>query len=79
MTDVLFLTQRLPHPPDKGEKIRAHHLLHRLARRHRIHLGCFVADPADWARTETVRGVVADLKAIGLHKERARITCGLGL
>lgn len=56
MTDVLFLTQRLPHPPDKREKIRAHHLLHRLARRHRIHLGCFVDDPAEWARTETVRG-----------------------
>lgn len=45
--DILFLTQRIPYPPDKGDKIRSFHILQHLAKDHRIHLGCFVDDPYD--------------------------------
>ena len=45
--DLLFLSQRIPYPPDKGDKIRSFHILQRLARRFRVHLGCFFDDPAD--------------------------------
>jgi len=43
MPDLLFLCHRPPYPPDKGEKIRAWHVLNRLARTHRVHLGCLAA------------------------------------
>ncbi|MFL6193318.1 MAG: TIGR03087 family PEP-CTERM/XrtA system glycosyltransferase [Thermoanaerobaculia bacterium] len=36
--DVLFICHRLPYPPDKGEKIRAFHMIRGLARRQRVHL-----------------------------------------
>ena len=36
---ILALTQRVPHRPDRGDRIRAHHLLKRLGRRHEITLG----------------------------------------
>lgn len=43
--ELLYLSHCVPNPPDKGEKIRAHHELTALAARFRVHLSCF-------ARTE---------------------------
>jgi hypothetical protein len=44
---LLFLTHRLPYPPDKGDRIRSWHMLDHLARRWEIELGCLSDDPAD--------------------------------
>ncbi len=44
---LLFLCHRLPYPPEKGEKIRAWHILDHLARSWDVELGCLVDDPAD--------------------------------
>jgi sugar transferase (PEP-CTERM/EpsH1 system associated) len=46
---LLFLAHRIPYPPNKGDKIRSFHMLDYLARRHEVHLGCLVDDPADMA------------------------------
>jgi len=58
--DLLLLTQRIPYPPNKGEKIRHFQILKHLAKTHRIHLGCLVDDPADLPHVETVRSFCAD-------------------
>ena len=47
MSDLLFLAHRVPYPPDKGDKIRAFHVLRHLSKHFRIHLGCFADDPQD--------------------------------
>jgi sugar transferase (PEP-CTERM/EpsH1 system associated) len=47
MRDLLFLSHRIPFPPDKGDKIRSYHVLQHLASRFKIHLGCFFDDPTD--------------------------------
>lgn len=47
MGDILFLAHRMPFPPDRGDKIRAYHLLRHLARNHRVHLVAFADDPED--------------------------------
>jgi sugar transferase (PEP-CTERM/EpsH1 system associated) len=44
---ILFLSQRVPEPPNKGDKIRAHHLMRRLAARHAVHVACLVDEPAE--------------------------------
>jgi len=44
---ILFLAQRIPFPPDKGDKIRSWHILKYLAETHRVFLGCFLDDPLD--------------------------------
>lgn len=49
MKDVLFLAHRLPYPPNKGDKIRSFNILRHLADHYRVHLGCFVDDPSDFA------------------------------
>ncbi len=45
--DLLFLAHRLPYPPNRGDKIRSHAWLKHLSQQYRVHLGCFVDDPAD--------------------------------
>ncbi|WP_404379861.1 TIGR03087 family PEP-CTERM/XrtA system glycosyltransferase [Caenispirillum salinarum] len=74
MADVLFLTQRIPYPPDKGEKIRSFHLMQRLLRHHRIHLGCLLDDPSDLRHLDTLRDMVADLHVAVIDRRRARLT-----
>jgi hypothetical protein len=36
MANVLFLTHRIPYPPNKGDKVRSYHLLKHLSARHRV-------------------------------------------
>jgi sugar transferase (PEP-CTERM/EpsH1 system associated) len=45
---ILFLTHRVPFPPDKGDRIRSWNLLRHLSERHRIWLGCLADEP--WTR-----------------------------
>ncbi|PLW81533.1 sugar transferase [Kineobactrum sediminis] len=45
---LLFLCHRIPYPPNKGDKIRAFHLLHHLSKHFDIYLASFVDDPEDW-------------------------------
>jgi sugar transferase (PEP-CTERM/EpsH1 system associated) len=54
MGDILFLAHRIPFPPDRGDKIRAHHLLKRLAGLAPVHVGCFVENDADRAAIPTL-------------------------
>ncbi len=79
MADVLFLAQRIPYPPNKGEKIRSWRLLERLARRHRVHLGCLVDDPDDWQYTDTVRRVTADAHFGRVDRSGGRLRALRGL
>lgn len=46
MARILFLSHRLPVPPNKGEKIRAHHILRHLAASHEVWLGALTDEPA---------------------------------
>jgi sugar transferase (PEP-CTERM/EpsH1 system associated) len=47
MSGILFLAHRLPFPPDRGDKIRSHHVLRALARLAPVHVGCFAESPSD--------------------------------
>ena len=73
MRDLLFLSHRIPYPPDKGEKIRAWHMFAQLARTYRMHLGCFIDDPADWAQLPQLRALCADVACFGLHRQRQKL------
>ena len=54
---LLFLAHRLPYPPDKGERIRAWHMLERLARDWEVDLGCLSDDPGDGAHLPILRRI----------------------
>jgi sugar transferase (PEP-CTERM/EpsH1 system associated) len=73
MHDLIFLSHRIPFPPDKGEKIRAWHIFRHLARTHRMHLGCFIDDPADWAHLAELRPLCADVACFGINRTRRKL------
>jgi polysaccharide biosynthesis protein PslH len=49
MPDILFLSHRIPFPPDRGDKIRSHHILKRLAQIGPVHVATFADDEGDFA------------------------------
>jgi sugar transferase (PEP-CTERM/EpsH1 system associated) len=71
--DLVFLTQRIPYPPNKGDKIRSFHILKRLAEDFRIHLGCFIDDPHDQRHVPHLSEFCASAAAFPLHKPRALV------
>ncbi|HTH17440.1 MAG TPA: TIGR03087 family PEP-CTERM/XrtA system glycosyltransferase [Magnetospirillum sp.] len=79
MEDLLFLAQRLPYPPTKGDKIRSFNLLRHLAGRYRVHLGCFVDDPADLAHVDTLRDMVESAAILPLDRRVATVRSLSGL
>lgn len=54
MEPLLFLTHRIPYPPNKGDKITNYEMLRYLSKRYEIHLGTFIDDPRDLAHREKV-------------------------
>jgi sugar transferase (PEP-CTERM/EpsH1 system associated) len=71
---VLALTHRTPFPPDKGDKIRTHHLLTRLARRAEVHLCAFAEPPSDVAHAGLLARAFASvaLVPLDLRVQKAR-------
>ena len=45
--EILFLAHRIPFPPDRGDKIRSHHILKALTRLAPVHVGTFADDETD--------------------------------
>lgn len=76
---LLFLAQRLPYPPIKGEKIRQFHILQYVRQWYDVHLGCLVDDPADQEHIETVRGLCRDMYVGRIDRRVARLACLRGL
>jgi sugar transferase (PEP-CTERM/EpsH1 system associated) len=79
MTDLLFLTQRIPYPPIKGEKIRPLQILRHLRQSYDVHLGCLVDDPRDLEHIPTVRDLCASAHFATLNRRMANLTCLTGL
>ena len=79
MRDLLFLTQRIPYPPIKGEKIRPLQILRHLREHYRVHLGCLVDDPDDQQHEPTVAALCTSSYFARLDRRRAKLMCLTGL
>lgn len=76
---LLFLSHRIPFPPNKGDKIRSFHLLKHLSARFRIFLGAFIDDPEDWDRAGELDNWCEATRFLSLNPRRARIRSLRGL
>ncbi len=79
MQDMLYLTHRIPYPPNKGDKVRSYHFLKYLSGRYRVHLATFVDDTDDWQHVAAVRKLCAESYFAGLNPVTARISSLAGL
>lgn len=75
MEDLLYLTHRIPYPPNKGDKIRSYHLLKYLSQHFHVHLGTFVDIEEDWQYAENIREWCDEVCLIKLDPRIARLRC----
>lgn len=76
---ILFLSHRLPYPPNKGDKIRSYHLLAHLAARHEVHLACPIDDATDLDHVASLRSRVASVGHARIDGLLARLQRPLAL
>ncbi len=79
MESLLFLSHRIPYPPNKGDKIRSFHFLKYLTGAYTVHLGAFIDDPNDWQYTDKLNVICSETCYLGLNPLKAKIKSLKGL
>ena len=79
MQELLYLTHRIPYPPNKGDKIRSYHLLKFLTQHFRVHLGTFVDDPGDKQHIAHVKSLCGKCHFAELNPRTAKLRSLSGL
>jgi sugar transferase, PEP-CTERM/EpsH1 system associated len=59
MGEILFIAHRIPFPPDRGDKIRSHHVLKALAKLAPVHVAAFFDDNDDRLHEADLAAVAA--------------------
>ena len=62
--EILFLCHRIPFPPDRGDKIRSHHILRRLARIASVHVATFADDDFDMIEEAELAAVASSYRVV---------------
>ncbi len=76
---ILFLTSRLPYPPDRGDRLRAFHFLRRLSADHEIHLLSFIAEDDEEAHLPVLQEYCHDVQIVKQSKLRSMLTVGINI
>ena len=78
---ILYLTHRVPFPPDKGDRIRNYHLLRQLAKRSRVWLASLADEPVSDEIRTTLEGLCEKVAIIPVTSRRwirAALSVGRG-
>lgn len=78
MDTVLFLTHRIPYPPNKGDKIRSFNFLKALSETNKVILGAFIDDDKDWEYVNVLQGLCDDVHFVGIEKKKRLIASLFG-
>jgi polysaccharide biosynthesis protein PslH len=79
MKKLLFISHRVPAPPDKGERIRAFHELRLLSQRFRVTLATLVHNAAEMQAVEMLRPLCESILTAPVGKWPARLHAATGL
>ncbi|MEO6717475.1 MAG: glycosyltransferase, partial [Novosphingobium sp.] len=71
MSEILFISHRIPFPPDRGDKIRSHHIVKRLARMAPLHIATFADDDMDMAEEVELATLARSYKLVRRAKPMA--------
>ncbi len=71
--EILFLSHRIPYPPDKGDKIRSWRLFSHLCERFDVNLACFVDQERDFAHVDVLHSMAREAVFVRLTPAYARL------
>lgn len=73
---ILYLAQRVPFPPTRGDKILTFHQIRHLAREHDVAVACLADGAADLDNVAGLTGLVTSVDAVPIRRARARLRAG---
>ena len=76
---IFFLSQRVPYPPNRGDKIPAFHEIRHLSRRHEVSVFCLGDGEADMANVDGLSSIVHAVHAVPLDRRAAQLRALLAL
>jgi len=76
---LLYLTHRVPHPPDKGDRIRNFHVLRELAKVARVTLVSLADEPASAESAATLKGLCETVEIVPSGGRRRWLRAGRSL
>ena len=76
---ILCLTSRLPYPPNRGDRLRAFHLIEHLSQEHDLSLVSFIADEAERAHLPSLRTYCRDVRVLPMSPVRSALSASLNI
>lgn len=76
---ILVLTHRLPYAPNRGDRLRAYHMIHELRRHAQIELVSLVHDDEEASHVDEVRAFVSNVTTLRVAKWRGYLNAALAL
>jgi sugar transferase (PEP-CTERM/EpsH1 system associated) len=76
---VLVLTHRLPYAPNRGDRLRAFHMLHYLRTRAEVELVSLVHDAEEASHVDAVRALLPHVTALSVPPLRTRLNAAAAL
>lgn len=79
MMRILVLTHRLPYAPNRGDRLRAYHMIHELRRHAEVELVSLVHDDEEASHVDEVRAFVSNVTTLRVSKWRGRLNAVMAL
>ena len=76
---LMFLTHRVPHPPNRGDRIRTFHFLEHLAARADVWLGCLADEPVPDETWRVLRRICKRVSIVPVEPKRRWLRAGFSL
>jgi len=76
---ILFLANRVPYPPFRGDKLKIFNLAKKLCATHELHLLTFAQNEEDWTYSEELKKIFTSVHFIDLPKWKSAMNCIGGL
>jgi len=72
---ILFLANRVPYPPYRGDKLKIYNLARRLCKQHELHLLTFAQTEEDLTYTDELKKIFTEVNIVYLPKWRSALNC----
>lgn len=76
---ILFIANRFPYPPFRGDKLKIYNLAKRLAKKHELHLITFTEQRSDTQYLPELEAIFSKIEIIHLPKLQSVFNVGVGM
>jgi sugar transferase (PEP-CTERM/EpsH1 system associated) len=78
-SNIIYVTHRVPYPPDKGDRIRNYNILHYLSQHYQVHLACLADEPVNDVTLDVLNRLCKQVAIIRVQKSVRSLRMGWSL